>query len=150
MQCEELGQVIEQNGCSQLPDAARSHVASCPNCAALVEDFQAILSAARGLSAEIEPPARVWVSLRSQLEAEGILRREVTGPTERVHWWDEFGRLIRGRMLATAAVAVLVVGAGVYYMRPVDTVPPASPEPFADTATTLDQEERSLGPMRPA
>ena len=145
MQCEELGQVIEQNGFTQLPDAARSHVASCPGCAALVDDFQAIVAAARELPAEAEPPARVWVSLRAQLEAEGILRPETAGT---VRWWEEFARLLRGRMLATAAVAVLAVAAGLFLIP--GPQPPASPEPFADTASTLDQEERSLGPMQPA
>jgi hypothetical protein len=152
MQCDELGQVIEQNGFSQLPDAARSHVASCRSCAALVEDIQAIVAAACEIPAEVEPPARIWVSLRSQLEAEGILRGQAAADTaERIRWW-ELGRLVRFRMLATAVVAVLVVAAGVFqYLRPrVDPSPFASPEPFADTASTLDQEEQSLGPMQPA
>ena len=49
----------------------------------LVADLRSIVSTARLLSAEVAPPARVWRSLRAQLEKEGILsRRSVTGRLE--------------------------------------------------------------------
>lgn len=41
----------------------------------LVADLRRIVSAARKLPAEVAPPARVWRSLRVQLEREGILSR---------------------------------------------------------------------------
>jgi len=150
MQCEELGQVIEENGFAQLPDAARSHVASCPSCASLLDDFRAIVAAAGEMPAEVEPPARVWESLRAQLEAEGIVRGDALRPVRGIRWWEEFARVLRGRMLATAAVAVLVVAAGAFFVGRPPVPPPVGPEPFADTANTLDQEERSLEPMQPA
>jgi len=75
MQCEDFEQVIEERGFAELPEAAQAHAAGCPSCTALVEDFSAILAAAREIPAEVEPPARVWVALKAQLEAEGMIRQ---------------------------------------------------------------------------
>jgi hypothetical protein len=152
MQCRDVEQVLEQDGFSSLPEAVRGHVADCVTCSALIADFERIVFAAREIPAEVEPPARIWISLRTQLEAEGIVREQVVVPAERSVWWQGFGQLIRGRMLATAGVAALVLAVG--YMqfpkRPQPPGPPMVSQPFADAATSLDQEEQSLGPMRPA
>jgi hypothetical protein len=48
----------------------------------LVADLRSIVSAAHKLPAEVAPPARVWRSLRVQLEKEGILSRSVRGRLE--------------------------------------------------------------------
>ena len=45
-------------------------------------DLRSIVSAAHKLSAEVAPPARVWISLRAQLEKEGILSRLMKGRLE--------------------------------------------------------------------
>jgi hypothetical protein len=45
-------------------------------------DLKGIVSAAHKLPAEVAPPARVWRSLRRQLEKEGILSRFVKGRLE--------------------------------------------------------------------
>ena len=59
---------------SQHPEA-RVHLHDCSHCRGLVEDFGALQTAARELSAaDPEPPARVWTSLRAQLEQEGLIR----------------------------------------------------------------------------
>ena len=154
MQCKDFEQAIEENGLVQLPAAAQAHVAGCPSCTALAHDFAAILAVARQIPAEVEPPAHVWVALQAQLESEGIIRQpRIVIPAEPARWWQGFSRLIRGRMLATAAVAGLILIAGVYQIRqrPVETGgTPVKAEPFAETATTLDREEQSLGAMQPA
>ena len=159
MQCTDIEHAIEQSGLLQLPEAALAHVASCPSCTALIEDFAAIVTAAGQIPEEVEPPARVWVSLRAQLEAEGIIRQpQVAVAAEQAPWWYGFRQLFSGRRLAAASVVLLmIVAAGSYrYLRQPATPhgPVASgvsePEPFADTATTLDQEEQSLGPVQPA
>ena len=55
--------------------AAQTHVADCPNCRSLVEDFEAITSTAGSLEDDSpEPPAHLWISIREQLEQEGIIR----------------------------------------------------------------------------
>jgi len=48
----------------------------------LAADLRSIVSAAHLLPAEVAPPARVWRSLRVQLEQEGILGRSVQGRLE--------------------------------------------------------------------
>jgi len=155
MQCKDLEQVIEERGLTQLPEAAQAHVAGCPSCTALVEDFSAILIAAKQIPAEVEPPARVWVTLVGQLQAEGVIRQpQVTTLAETPAWWKSFGTLMSGRKWVSAGVAALVVIAGVYQMRyrtverPIPTNVVSVPEPYAETGTTLDQEEQSLGPMQ--
>lgn len=163
MQCNHIEEVIAQKGFSCLPEAARAHAGQCPSCAALLEDFAAIISVASELPAEVDPPSRVWVALRAQMEAEGIIRQsEVVIPAGQVlqtappktPWWLGFGWLLRGRVLATAVVAILVIAAGLTQMRHPAIEPGSaqqSPsEPLAETATTLDQEEQSLGAMQTA
>src|SRR5262245_60306691 len=118
MLCKDFEQAIEENGFVPLSEAARVHAAQCPSCGALVEDFAAIVAAAKQIPAELEPPARVWVALEAQLQAEGLIRQpKLVLPGEAVRWWPGFGRLVRGRMLATVGIAALVLIAGAYQMR---------------------------------
>jgi hypothetical protein len=150
MQCKDFEQVIEQSGLVQLSEAAEAHAAGCPACTALVEDFASIVAAASQIPAELDPPARVWVAIEAQLVAEGIIRQpEMVIAAQRTPWWQGFGRLIPGRLWATAAVAALVLVAGVYQIR-VRTPETPVTLPFADTDSTLNQEEQSLGPMQTA
>src|SRR5271154_599219 len=71
---------------------ARAHVRECAHCRSLIEDMDAIRQTAGAWAAEeIDPPARVWVSLRAQLEREGLIRDEVlaveTSRTESPRGW---------------------------------------------------------------
>src|SRR5258708_9038260 len=81
MQCRDVEVVVEQEGLAPLPEAARAHVASCSRCRELVADLATIVSMANELPAEVEPPARVWVSLQPQLELEGIIKTPVVPAT---------------------------------------------------------------------
>ena len=163
MQCKDVAQVIEQNGFSPLPEAARGHVAGCAACSSLIADFETIVSAATQIPPEVEPPARVWVALRAQLEAENIIKEpQLAAPAQNAPWWQGFGQLIRGRMLATAAVALLVAAAGYVQMSRKPATSPAADaasvvaephvvsEPFAAAGNSLDQEEKSLGAIQAA
>lgn len=161
MQCRDVAQAIEQDGLFPLPEAARGHLAGCAACSSLVADFESILAAASQLPSDVEPPSRVWVALRAQLEVEKIISEpQVAVPVEKSPWWHGFGQLIRGRVLAVSAVAVVMIFAG-YFQRThrepfttaVDATPVAKPEPvtaepFAAAALSLDQEEQSLGPVQ--
>src|SRR5271154_6771474 len=108
MRCKEVEVVLEQEGWTPLPEAARDHLAGCSACQNLVEDLTTIVATAHLLPAEVEPPARVWVSLRAQLEEEGIIK---SAAAEHGSWWHGFSDLFRTRALATAAVGMLVVAA---------------------------------------
>ena len=78
MQCKDVEVVLEREGFVPVPEAARSHLSGCSSCRSLIADLTDIVATAHLLPAEVEPPARVWTSLRSQLEAEGIIRSAVT------------------------------------------------------------------------
>jgi hypothetical protein len=163
MQCKDVAEIIEQQGFSPLPESARGHVTGCASCSSLVADFELIAATASQLPSEVEPPTRVWVALRAQLEAENIIREpQVTVPADRFPWWQGFGLLIRGRGLAAAAIAFAMIFAAGYFMThrpavaplangtPIATSAPVVAEPFAVAASSLDQEEQSLGPMQTA
>jgi len=158
MQCKDVEFVVEQEGLAPLPEAARAHVAACSHCQEFVADLATIVSAANELPAEVEPPARVWVSLRAQLELEGIIKTPVVPASgERWSWWHGFDELFRSRALATAAVGLLIVAAGSLQLRqPPDTslepngigAGPASQIAFAQTAKVLNDQEIDLRNMQ--
>src|SRR6267378_7606184 len=113
MQCKDVEFVLEQEGLAPLPEAARAHVAACSHCQGFVADLETIVSAANELPAEAEPPARVWISLRAQLELEGIIKAPVVAAGgERAPWWHGFNDLFRSRALAAATVGLLIAAAG--------------------------------------
>src|SRR3984885_11542225 len=143
MLCKDVEVVLEQEGWTPLPEAAREHVAGCGNCQSLVEDLTEIVATAHLLPAEVEPPARVWVSLRAQLEAEGIIKPPAV-ITEKVSFWAGFQDLFRSRVLATGVVGLLVVAAVTSQLQQ-----PAPPQVeahnfFDDTAIALNADEASL------
>jgi len=158
MQCKDVEIVVEQEGLAPLPEAARAHVATCNHCQELVADLTAIVSVANEMPAEVEPPARVWVSLQAQLEREGIIKTPVVpAHGERSSWWNGFSDLFRSRALATVTVGLLIVAAGVLQLRqPPDDVPApatatAKPDwqiPFAQTAKVLNEQEVDLRNMQ--
>lgn len=63
------------------PEAA-SHLKTCPGCRTRMADLELIVSAAASLP-EMDPPERVWNSLRIKLDEEGLLR-ERKGLLERL------------------------------------------------------------------
>jgi hypothetical protein len=146
MQCKEVEVVLEQEGWTPLPQAARAHVASCNSCQNLVEDLTAVVATAHMLPTEVEPPARVWVSLRAQLEAEGIIKTQVAA--QRVAWWHGFSELLRTRVLATAAVGLLIVTAIVLQVQGPATHPTEARNAYNDTAVALDKDEAHLPPAQ--
>ncbi|HEV2196599.1 MAG TPA: hypothetical protein VGR55_13525 [Candidatus Acidoferrum sp.] len=115
MQCRDVEEVLEQQGLAPLPETVRGHVAGCRECQGYIADLETIVSAAQELPAEVEPPSRVWVALRTRLELEGVIKKPVTAApaTEPVSWWSGFGQLFRGRALATLTVGAVLAAAAV-------------------------------------
>lgn len=154
MQCRDVELVVEQEGLAPLPEEARAHLATCSRCQDLVADFSAIVSAANDFPAEVEPPARIWVSLSTQLQLEGTTKTPpVPALTESSTWWRGFGDLFRSRALATATVGLLIVAAGIFQLRNDQAAPPDSSRPqwqiaFKETATVLNGQETALRNMQ--
>jgi hypothetical protein len=147
MQCKEVEIVIEQEGLTPLPEAAREHLAGCGACQNLLADLTSIVDAAHELPAELDPPERVWISLRAQLESEGLIRTPAA-VVERAPWWQGLAEIFNSRALATAAVGLLIVSAAALQLqRPAE--PPVEPrDPLAETAMALNQAERDLPNMQ--
>jgi hypothetical protein len=147
MQCKEVEVVLEQEGCLPVPEAARAHLAGCNSCRNLIADLTAIIATAHLLPAEVEPPPRVWTSLRVQLENEGIIR---SGAPQ--SWWQSFSESFRPRLMATAAVGLLIVAAvALQFQRPATQPIEARntyDNSFQDTSSTLDNDEAHLPAMQ--
>lgn len=149
MQCRDVEVVIEQEGLAPLPEAARVHLAGCRHCQEFVSDLAAIVSVANKLPAEVEPPAHVWLSLRNQLELEGIIKEPVAAPAdEHLSWWSGFGSLFRTRALATFTVGALIVAAAILQLRQPNDLPsiPLRPD-IGETAKLLNEQELDLRNM---
>jgi hypothetical protein len=107
MQCTEFERVLEQQPDGPLSAAASLHRDSCAGCGALWADLDAIRAAGREIGAESPaPPARIWVSLRARLEAEGLIREP-----NRLPWFvGWFGSPLRLGMAGAYLVFILVAG----------------------------------------
>lgn len=148
MQCSELELVFEQDGIPPLAPAAREHLASCSACKQYVDEVTAIVALAHQFPAEVDPPERVWVSLRNQLESEGVIR-ETPQAVRAASWWGSFADLFRTRVLATASVAVLLIAAVGISLRPTSTqIMEVAQDEFGPTVSTLNQQETDLANMR--
>ena len=117
MQCGEFLRYAERWMDGERDALAAAHLKACANCSALVSDLESISSSAVHLS-EAEPPARVWVSLRNQLEAEGVIREAVAAAVE-----SPRPRIVFGLRPAFASLFVaLFVLAGSYLALRSNTV----------------------------
>lgn len=144
MQCRDVEVVLEQEGLAPLTEEARVHLAGCTNCRYLLADLSRIVTAAHEFPAEVEPPERIWISLRAQLEAEGIIHVPVTETSS--PWWQSLVELFRSRSFATAAVGLALLVSALYQLQG-PRIPAGRPDLFADTALALSQQEHDLSSM---
>lgn len=140
MLCNEVESVLEKEGFMPVPEAARAHVASCSSCQSLVADLTEIVATAHLLPTEVEPPSRVWVSLRNQLESEGIIRTHGA----RNAWWGGFPELFRSRALASVAVGFVIIAAVALQIPRHVIAPIQARSVYGDVAVALNQDERGL------
>jgi hypothetical protein len=161
MQCRDVELAIEQEGLGPFSEATRSHLSECSACRDFVEDLTAIVSTAEKFPKEIEPPARVWASLRNQLEAEGLIKEAaLPAGVSGEPWWQGFANPFRGRAFATAAVGLVIVVAAVFQLR-TDRQPSSSAstgvidaqnasavnDPLLSSGQALVEQERDLNGM---
>ncbi|MBI3933932.1 MAG: anti-sigma factor [Acidobacteria bacterium] len=112
---------------SRLTAAMEDHRHACRNCSELWEELTSILQQARGMRLGEEPPQRVWVAVRNQLEQEGLIRQPA--PREWKPLWKAapaagwFLRLPMG----LAYAAVFFVAVGVMYLHSLVFDPGAAP-----------------------
>jgi hypothetical protein len=144
MQCKELEAVLEQEGLSPLPLDAREHLAGCASCQDFLADLSAVVVAAKRIPAEVVPPDRIWISLRAQLEAEGIILDQEPELAAKVSpWWQSFSQFFRPRALATVGVGLFLVLGSIYlWKRPHVTniakvPPPVQAQVGGETSKTV-------------
>ena len=119
MHCKQLESVLEAEGLGPLPVEAQEHLAGCQFCQDMLADFSTIAIAAKSIPAEVQPPDRIWISVRAQLEAEGVIHEPVeilehSSPLQEQSpgFWQSLSALLRPRNLATVGVGLLLaVGA---------------------------------------
>ena len=125
MLCKDFAAVLEQEGLDPLPLAARSHLADCSACQNLFADLRVIISSAKVLPAEVDPPQRLWASLRAQMTAEGLIKQSAPSPVEKAAWWQGLSTLFKPRVLASAGAGLVVAFAAflTIHRNPVATKP---------------------------
>jgi hypothetical protein len=116
MQCKEFETILEHEGLAPLHPAASEHLAECSVCQDFLADLTTIQSLARELPADANPPERLWISLRAQLTAEGVIRESVELPAG-APWWQSFPVWLRPRTLATAGAGVVLVATAAFLSR---------------------------------
>jgi len=99
--------------------AAEAHLRTCTACQSLVSDMEAIQTVARSWeTAELPaPPARVWASLRLQLEAEGLIH-DPAGESQarnnlehRAGWFESiFSGMARPALAGAYMIALIAAG----------------------------------------
>jgi len=146
MLCKKWEVVLEQEGFVPVPEAARAHLADCSSCQNFIADLTAIVAYAHLLPAEVEPPRRVWTSLRVQLEEEGIIRSGARNSGGQVFTTLPPARAGHG------AVGLLIVAATALQLQRPATQPTEARNAYdtlyQDTSLTLNNDEAHLPAMQ--
>src|SRR5258705_10340732 len=109
-------------------------------CDLFIPYLESIVSAAKSLPAEAAPPDRIWISLRAQLEAEGLIKEAVEVP-ERSSRWETFGAWLKPRTFAAATAVVLVLAVAGFLTRA-----PQTPHPDVPNNPSVIETQRSVEP----
>ncbi len=144
MSCPEFGPSLSELLDGTLPREARArveaHLETCAGCGALMADLKRVKAAARALP-KMTAPESVWQNVRAGLDAAENQTRRASVlqfvPSRRM--------TLTG--LAAAAVLVLAVSAGVYFMsRPATVEPPAPVQTAAheNAAATVQSVEAEI------
>jgi len=109
MNCLELQESLAETADARRSDQ-RAHLKACPQCSALVEELDFIISAATDLRAADEPSPRVWHSIEIALRQEGLIRPQRTGRS----LLPSFGSRWAWSRWMVPAAAALLIAMGVY------------------------------------
>jgi hypothetical protein len=116
MNCLEL-----QDSLAEVEDAStveqRAHLMDCPACYALIQELDLIIEAAGRLQGAEEPSPRVWNSISTALQEEGLIRTQRAVPVPISSFSARWGA---ARWLVPAA-AMLLVALGLFVKQQSDS-----------------------------
>jgi len=113
MDCNAFWNQLEQWMEGERSSDARAHLRGCPNCRSALTDLDAIRQSASSMGdADVAPPDRIWISLRAQLEEEGLIHADRHGWADTVKGWFEeiFAVVPRPALAGAYLVALIAVG----------------------------------------
>jgi hypothetical protein len=114
MNCEQwfepIGDLVDGAVAESARERVEAHLSACDECRALAADMRRIREAAGGLP-RLQPPDRVWVSIRARLEQQAPVqrrswRRSVAGVAPS-HW--RFGLALAALLALVAASTILLL-----------------------------------------
>ena len=77
IQCAQFERILEEQPDGPLPAPAAAHLNGCADCRLLWSDLEAIRTAGMEWgSEEVAPPEHLWISLRVEMESEGLIQRK--------------------------------------------------------------------------
>ena len=92
----------------------------------------------------------IWISLRAQLQNEGVIHEQARSREASPAWWPSFADLFRKRAFAMAAVgALIVIAAASQFQKPRVQVLEPRDNGFDSTVSVLRQQEHDLRPRWP-
>ena len=111
-------------------ETVENHLESCAGCAAFRQDLNSIRKGVEGLE-PLDPPEHLWTNLRTQLEAEGLIRSK---PKESF-WAAIFPKRLPDLKPAwSGAILALFLGIGSLLVYDLTTRSPVVPVPAASTS----------------
>jgi hypothetical protein len=108
IQCAQFERMLEEQPDGPLPSAAAAHMKGCADCRLLWSDLEVIH--ATGMEwgrEEVAPPERLWASLRTQMESEGLIRGRAAG----AGWFGTWLGAAPRWALAGASISLLLIAA---------------------------------------
>ena len=135
-----LPYIIESGGNAD----EEAHLRSCPVCSDLVSDLKYIAEQAKLLVPMMDPPARVWTGIQTELEREGLKRPAGTAAGLAPVLFVPGRRATAARLGAIAALLALAIGLILYRSAQ------APPPPVAETPEAPAANAAQTGPMQDA
>ena len=119
MKCNEFLDQLDSWMEGERSPEAREHVRSCADCRGLADDLSAIQQAAPMLVADdTEPPARLWASLRAELEREGLISSPAPVSARHSWWRAPWLAVLHQPAFAIVYLALLVAAAFAFSVFP--------------------------------